>query len=101
VYNRRKKEIKSREALYEHWSPPCSSHSRANAHHLQRTKEAPYGDGDIRPAVEYDSKVVVRVGQLAMIKHDVGDLISIEHIHPTFMLDFDVYKELLARPGVC
>ena len=100
VYDRRKEECKQRECLYDHWSPPCSSHSKAQAHNLQRSKDAPYGDGEIRPSVAYDSKVAVRVGALARIKHEVGDFFSIEHIYPTYLLSFESYVQLLNLPGV-
>ena len=83
VYDRRKPECENRDCLYDHWSPPCSSHSKAQAYNLQRSKEALYGDGDIRPAVAYASKVAVRVGALARIKHEVGAFFWIEHIYPT------------------
>ena len=37
VYDRRKDECKKRDCLYDHWSPLCSSHSKAQAHNLQRS----------------------------------------------------------------
>ena len=87
----------------EHYAPKCSTFSYVQAQHQQRSMDAPYGDPErhqLRDTVVDDSKMAVRAGTLAKIKHQVGDAFGVEHIWPTPMLQFVTYQELLAMPGV-
>ena len=99
VYERRKKEAKARRVLYSHYSPKCSSFSKAQRSHMERSADAPYGIG-ARDTVVHDNVMFLRTVALCTIHHMVGDFFTLEHIFPTLALEFEQTKELLSLPGV-
>ena len=99
VYEKRKKEAKQRGTLYNHYSPKCSSFSKAQRGCNERRQESPYGIG-AREAVVHDNVMFLRTVALCTIHHMVGDFFSLEHIFPTLALEFEETKALLDLPGV-
>jgi hypothetical protein len=99
VYEVWKKLAKDRTVCYTHYSPRCSSFSLVQRQFLERRMNAPYGLGE-RESVVHDNVMFLRTVALCQIHHAVGDFFTIEHIYPTFALEFECTKQLLALPGV-
>ena len=76
VYERLKKEIKSRETFYMHFAPRCSDFSYAQRKYMERSRGAPYGVGE-RDKVMESNVIAVRTVNLCIIKHSIGDAFSI------------------------
>ena len=94
VYETEKKRVKSRSTFFDHWSPPCTTNTKANRGRIRRWKDEPYGrcqDADLMQ----DSVVQVRVENLCEMKHLVGDFFAVEHIWPTTMVQMDCFQRLL------
>jgi hypothetical protein len=99
VYEAEKKRAKSRCTFLDHWSPPCTTNTRANRSRIRRWKDESYGrcqDADLMQ----DTVVQVRVENLCEMKHLVGDYFIVEHIWPTTMVQMDCFQRLLSLPGV-
>jgi hypothetical protein len=99
AYERMEKKAKERSTFFSRYCPSCSSFSRALRGLQERSKDAPYGHGE-GERVEKESKLATRICALCRIHHEVGDAFSCEHIYPSYMLEFDCFKALLALPGV-